>query len=377
MKELRGRAITRDIDWGIAIPQEGYKSKRIYVWYDAVQGYLSAAIEWAGLSGKQWQAWWDRDLSPDARHYYFIGKDNIPFHTQIWPGMIMAYNDKKGVADAPASDLSESASGLAKARLHLPYDVPANEYLNFGGAQFSTSRGNVIGWNTVLAEFQADAWRYTLTAIAPESADTEFTWPDFVELVNNELVANWGNLVNRALGFAYRRFDGAVPQPGAFDGTDEGLLQEIRGGFESVAALYEAVKPKAALQGVRRLSQRVNQYLNEKEPWQTVKTDPQAAATSMYVALQAIDWLKLMWAPILPHSSEQLHRYLGYTEPLFGQLNTASIQDARGAHRVLRYDHSAASGLWQVQPLPAGQALQKPAPLFTKLDPEAILGEPG
>ena len=376
LKELRGRAITRDIDWGIAIPQEGYESKRIYVWYDAVQGYLSAAIEWAELSGKQWQAWWDRDLSPDARHYYFIGKDNIPFHTQIWPGMIMAYNDKTGVADAPDSDLSESASGLAKARLHLPYDVPANEYLNFGGAQFSTSRGNVIGWNTVLAEFQADAWRYTLTAMAPESADTEFTWPDFVELVNNELVANWGNLVNRALGFAYRRFDGAVPQPGAFDGTDEGLLQEIRGGFESVAALYEAVKLKAALQAVRRLSQRVNQYLNEKEPWQTVKTDPQAAATSMYVALQAIDWLKLMWAPILPHSSEQLHRYLGYTEPLFGQLNTASIQDARGAHRVLRYDHSAASGLWQAQPLPAGQALQKPAPLFTKLDPEAILGEP-
>ena len=377
LKELRGRAITRDIDWGIAIPQEGYESKRIYVWYDAVQGYLSAAIEWAELSGKQWQAWWDRDLSPDARHYYFIGKDNIPFHTQIWPGMIMAYNDKTGVAGAPDSDLSESASGLAKARLHLPYDVPANEYLNFGGAQFSTSRGNVIGWNTVLAEFQADAWRYTLTAMAPESADTEFTWPDFVELVNNELVANWGNLVNRALGFAYRRFDGAVPQPGAFDGTDEGLLQEIRGGFESVAALYEAVKLKAALQAVRRLSQRVNQYLNEKEPWQTVKTDPQAAATSMYVALQAIDWLKLMWAPILPHSSEQLHRYLGYTEPLFGQLNTASIQDARGAHRVLRYDHSAASGLWQAQPLPAGQALQKPAPLFTKLDPEAILGEPG
>ena len=377
LKELRGRAITRDIDWGIAIPQEGYESKRIYVWYDAVQGYLSAAIEWAELSGKQWQAWWDRDLSPDARHYYFIGKDNIPFHTQIWPGMIMAYNDKTCVADALASDLSESASGLAMARLHLPYDVPANEYLNFGGAQFSTSRGNVIGWNTVLAEFQADAWRYTLTAMAPESADTEFTWPDFVELVNNELVANWGNLVNRALGFAYRRFDGAVPQPGAFDGTDEGLLQEIRGGFESVAALYEAVKLKAALQAVRRLSQRVNQYLNEKEPWQTVKTDPQAAATSMYVSLQAIDWLKLIWAPILPHSSEQLHRYLGYTEPLFGQLNTASIQDARGTHRVLRYDHSAASGLWQAQPLPAGQALQKPAPLFTKLDPEAILGEPG
>ena len=147
--------------WGIAIPIEGYESKCIYVWYDAVQGYLSAAIEWAALSGGTWQDWWDRDLSPDARHYYFIGKDNIPFHTQIWPGMIMAYNDTQTEADI--SGLSETAEPLKKARLHLPYDVPANEYLNFGGAQFSTSRGNVIGFNTVLEEFQPDAWRYTLT----------------------------------------------------------------------------------------------------------------------------------------------------------------------------------------------------------------------
>ena len=152
LKELRGRAITRDIDWGIAIPIEGYESKCIYVWYDAVQGYLSAAIEWAALSGGKWQDWWDRDLSPDARHYYFIGKDNIPFHTQIWPGMIMAYNDKVK-ADFEAANiagLSETAEPLTTARLNLPYDVPANEYLNFGGAQFSTSRGNVIGFNTVL-----------------------------------------------------------------------------------------------------------------------------------------------------------------------------------------------------------------------------------
>ena len=321
LKELRGRAITRDIDWGVAIPVEGYENKRIYVWYDAVQGYLSAAIEWAELSGGQWQDWWDRDRSPDARHYYFIGKDNIPFHTQIWPGMIMAYNDETGTGSGSAdiSDLSEKAEQLKTARLHLPYDVPANEYLNLGGSQFSTSRGNVIGFNTVLEQFQPDAWRYTLTAMAPESADTEFTWPEFVELVNNELVANWGNLVNRAVGFAYRRFDGAVPHPGPLDETDETLLAEIRGGFESVAAQYEAVRLKAALHEARRLSQRVNQYLNEKEPWQTVKTDPQTAATSVYVALQAIDWLKLLWAPILPHSSEKLHQYLGYTEPLFGQ----------------------------------------------------------
>ncbi len=377
LKELRGRAITRDIDWGVDIPVEGYESKCIYVWYDAVQGYLSAAIEWAELSGGQWQDWWDRERAPDARHYYFIGKDNIPFHTQIWPGMIMAYNDEPGTGSEEADifELSETAAPLKTARLHLPYDVPANEYLNLGGSQFSTSRGNVIGFNTVLEQFQPDAWRYTLTAMAPESADTEFTWPEFVELVNNELVANWGNLVNRAVGFAFRRFDGAVPQPGPFDETDEALLEEIRGGFESVAAQYEAVRLKAALHEARRLSQRVNQYLNEKEPWQTVKTDPQAAATSVYAALQAIDWLKLLWAPILPHSSERLHQYLGYTEPLFGKLDSASVEDARGSHVVLRYDHTGASGVWQARDLAAGQLLRKPAPLFVKLDPEVVLGE--
>ncbi len=377
LKELRGRAITRDIDWGIAIPIEGYESKCIYVWYDAVQGYLSAAIEWAALSGGKWQDWWDRDLSPDARHYYFIGKDNIPFHTQIWPGMIMAYNDevKADFESANIAGLSETAEPLTTARLNLPYDVPANEYLNFGGAQFSTSRGNVIGFNTVLEEFQADAWRYTLTAMAPETADTEFTWPDFVELVNNELVANWGNLVNRVLGFAFRRFDGAVPQPGELDATDEALLDEIRGGFDSVGALYEAVRLKAALQETRRLSQRVNQYLNEKEPWRTFKTDPQATATTVYVTLQAIDWLKLLWAPILPHSSEQLHQYLGYSDPLFGRLDTTDIEDDRGSHVVLRYDHGGACGVWQTQTLAAGQNLRKPGPLFDKLDPEVVLGE--
>ena len=377
LKELRGRAITRDIDWGIAIPVEGYESKCIYVWYDAVQGYLSAAIEWAALSGGQWRDWWDRDLSPDARHYYFIGKDNIPFHTQIWPGMIMAYNDGAGADNESAdiSGLSETAEPMKKARLHLPYDVPANEYLNFGGAQFSTSRGNVIGFNTVLEEFQADAWRYTLTAMAPESADTEFTWPDFIELVNNELVANWGNLVNRAVGFAFRRFDGAVPHPGEMDAADGALLEEIRGGFGSVGALYEAVRLKAALQEARRLSQRVNQYLNEKEPWRTIQTDPQTAATTVYVTLQAIDWLKLLWAPILPHSSERLHQYLGYTEPLFGRLDTTAVEDDRGSHLVLRYEHGRASGVWKAQTLAAGQLLRKPVPLFTKLDPAVVLGE--
>jgi len=233
----------------------------------------------------------------------------------------------------------------------------------------------VIGWNTVLREFQADAWRYVLTAVAPENADTDFTWADFVERVNSELVANWGNLANRMLGFAYKRFDGVVPAPGELDQADRDLLDEIRAGFDSVGALYGAVKLKAALQEVRRLSQRVNQYLNDKAPWQSIKTDPAAAATSVYVSLQAIDWLKVMWAPILPHSSEALHSYLGYSEPIFGRQYTEEVTDARGTHRVLRYDHSAASVHWEAGTLPPGQTLKEPQPLFIKLDPAQVLDE--
>jgi methionyl-tRNA synthetase len=355
LHELRGRAITRDLDWGIPIPIGSYPDKRIYVWYDAVIGYYSAAIEWAKLSGDRqaWRHWWDADANPQARVYNFIGKDNIPFHTIIWPGMLIGYNQ-------------------GDTHLNLPYDVPANEYLNLHGGKFSTSRGNVIGWNTVLTEFQADAWRYVLTAMAPETADVEFTWQDFMDRINNELVANWGNLVNRMLGFAYKRFEGRVPQPGELDEADRAFLDEIRAGFDSVGSLYQAVKLKAALLEVRRLSQRVNQYLNDRAPWKMIATDRERAATTVYVALQAIDWLKLMWGPILPHSSEQLHRYLGYSQPLFGRQYTEDVADARGVHRVLRYDHAPATGRWAAAALPVGQALAEPAALFVKLDDELM-----
>ena len=353
LQELRGRPITRDISWGVDIPVEGYEDKRIYVWYDAVIGYLSAATEWAALSGdpEAWRAWWDADVNPEARIYNFIGKDNIPFHTIIWPGMLQAYNE-------------------GDANLNLPYDVPSNEYLTLGDEQFSTSRGRVIGFNSVLADYQADAWRYVLTALAPENSDVDFNWQDFRDRVNNELVANWGNLANRVLGFAYKRFDGKVPEPGALDEIDEQLLADVRGGFESVGDLYARVKLKNALIEVRRLSQRVNQYLNEKAPWKMIKEEPAAAATSVYVALQAIDWLKLLWAPILPHSSEQLHNILGYDQPLFGRQYSETIEDARGSHMVLRYDHEQASGRWQITDLSAGQSLNKPSPLFVKLEEE-------
>jgi len=361
LHELRGRAITRDIEWGIEIPLEGYEDKRIYVWYDAVIGYLSAAKEWAKLTAAEggdpeaWREWWDANVNPDAPGYYFIGKDNIPFHAIIWPGMLIGYNDGEG------GD-----------KLNLPYDVPANEYLNLGGEQFSTSRGRVIGINTVLAEFQADAWRYTLTALAPETSDVEFTWQDFIDRVNNELVANWGNLVNRVLGFAYKRFDGAIPAPGELNEVDQALLDDVRAGFESVGARYDAVKLKAALIETRRLSQRVNQYLNERAPWTLIKTDPDEAATVVYTAMQAIDWLKLLWGPILPHASQQVHEMLGYSQPLFGRQYTQQVEDDRGTHLVLRYDHSGATGGWAPGVLPPGQAMRKPAALFEKLDADKM-----
>ncbi|HMN28565.1 MAG TPA: methionine--tRNA ligase [Caldilineaceae bacterium] len=358
-RELHGRAITRDIDWGVTIPVAGVpESKRIYVWYDAVIGYLSATVEWATLAGEPegWRRFWDASVNPGALLYNFIGKDNIPFHTIIWPGMLLAYNDGP------------------EPHLNLPSDVPANEYLNLGGGKFSTSRGNVIGWNTVLGQFQPDAWRYVLTVLAPETADVEFTWHDFMDRVNNELLANWGNLVNRILGFAYKRYAGQAPQPGPLDESDAALLAEIKAGFENVGALYAAVKLKAACIEVRRLSQRVNQYLNEKEPWKRINSDPTAAATSVYVALQAIDWLSLLWAPILPHSSEAVHTFLGYDRPIFGRQYTETIQDGRGEHLVLRYDHSPASVFWVADPLLPGQRLREPKALFTKLEPANMHG---
>ncbi len=360
LEELRGRPITRDIDWGVTIPLEGYDDKRIYVWYDAVIGYLSAAVEWAAISGdaEAWREWWDANVNPEALIYNFIGKDNIPFHTIIWPGMLMGYN---------AKELGDDGE-----QLNLPYDVPANEYLNLGGGKFSTSRGNVIGWNSIMTEFQPDAVRYVLTAQAPETSDVEFTWQDFMDRINNELVANWGNLVNRMLGFAYKRFDGVIPTPGPLDEADQALLDEIKGGFATVGELYNGVKLKAALTETRRLSQRVNQYLNDKAPWTSIKTDPQAAATAVYVSLQAIDWLKVLWSPILPHSSEQLHTMLGYDQPLFGRQYTQAIADARGSHVALRYEHDGASGRWVATDLQAGQAMQQPSALFIKLDDEAM-----
>ncbi|MCX6029602.1 MAG: methionine--tRNA ligase, partial [Chloroflexi bacterium] len=348
-RDLRGRPITRDIAWGVTIPVPGFEKKRIYVWYDAVIGYLSASKEWAKLIGRgeAWRAWWQ---DPDARTYHFIGKDNIEFHTIIWPGLLIAYDRS----------------------LNLPYDVPANEYLNVEGRKLSKSRRWVITMGDALDRYDPDPWRYALAASLPEGQDVNFTWEEFVRRNNEELVATWGNLANRVLGFAYKRFDGRVPQPGEFDAADRALLDQIEPTFQRVTALLDAVKLKQALEAAMGLAHEANRYLNLKEPWHQIKTDPAAAATSVFVALRVIDTLKTLFAPYLPFTCQRLHGYLGYDGELFGRSYLEEAAETERQHLVLRYDDSGATGRWTVSDLQPGQPLRSPAALFLKLEPSVV-----
>ncbi len=351
-RELRGRPITRDINWGIPIPVPGYEGKRIYVWYDAVIGYLAASKEWAQVIGAPdaWRAWWQ---DPAARTYYFIGKDNIEFHTIIWPGLLIGYDRS----------------------LNLPYDVPANEYLNVEGRKLSKSRRWMIEMAPALERYDPDPWRYALAAGAPETQDINFTWEEFVRRNNDELVATWGNLANRVLGFAFKRFDGKVPLPGTLDAADQALLDQVAPAFQRVTALLEAVKLKQALQEAMALAHEANRYLNLKEPWQQIKTDPAAAATTIYVALKVIDTLKILLAPFLPFTCQRLHSYLGYNGELFGRSYLKELAEAERTHIAMRYDPSAATGTWAVSDLAPDQALREPKALFTKLEPNAADAE--
>ncbi len=351
-RELRGRPITRDIQWGVTIPVPGFEDKRIYVWYDAVIGYLSATKEWAALNGDPdaWRSWW---TDPTCRAYYFIGKDNIEFHAIIWPGMLIGYGQG----------------------LNLPYDVPSNEYLNVEGRKLSKSRRWMIGMSDVLDRYDPDPWRYAIAANFPETQDVNFTWEDFLRRNNDELVATWGNLANRVLGFAFRRFEAAVPQPGPFDEADQALLGQIAPTFERVTALLEAVKLKQALEATMSLAHEANRYLNLKEPWKQIKTDPTAAATSVFVALRVIDTLKTMFAPFLPFTCQRLHHYLGYEGELFGRSYTEVLRETTRTHLALRYDPTGATGRWQISELAPGQKLREPAPLFRKLDESIVDAE--
>lgn len=354
---LHGRAITRDLDWGVPVPVDGWEGKRLYVWFEAVIGYLSASIEWAA-AGDRPDAWKDFWYDPAARSYYFIGKDNIPFHAIIWPGQLIGTG--RLFEDDPAKTFS------------LPYDVPANEFMNLEGQKISGSRNWAVWGHDFLSRYDPDALRYYLTVNMPEAKDTDWDWADFLARNNNELVATWGNLANRVLTFAYRNFDAAVPQPGELRAADRELLAAVEAGFDSVGAELEAVNLRAALAAAMALAGEANRYLDQMAPWFEIKNDRAAAATTVYTALRAIDSLKILLAPFLPFSADRLHGTLGYSGQLFG---TQQAEDRRGetlGHRALTYDGSSAVGRWEPSVLPPGQPLRPPEPLFKKLDESIV-----
>jgi len=357
---LIGRAVTRDMDWGIPVPvDEGYDEKVLYVWFEAVIGYLSATIEWAHNQDDNdaWRDWWQ---NPDARTLYFIGKDNIPFHTVIWPAQLLG---ARGLySDNP------------QATLNLPYDVPANEFMNMEGRKISGSRNWGVWMLDALDRYDPDPLRYYLTTNMPEARDSDWTWSGFIERNNNELVANWGNLVNRVLNMIRRYFGGIVPEPGELTDTDRALLAAVDEGFTTAAAYYEGCKFRAAVQEALRLSTLVNQYLEETSPWATAKNDPAATGRALYVALQAISGLKVLWAPVLPFSSQTLHELLGEAGTLFGAAAVREFHEATRSHLALTYDGAGAVGRWERDIVPAGRQLPPPQALFKKLE-EAVAQE--
>jgi methionyl-tRNA synthetase len=355
--ELRGRPITRDLDWGIPVPIEGWEGKCLYVWFEAVIGYLSASIEWARNNGQPeaWKKWW---YEPAARTYYFIGKDNIPFHTVFWPGQLLGAGKLYGGPDDEA--------------LNLPYDVPANEFMNMEGKRISGSRNWGVWGLDYLSRYDPDPLRYYLTMQMPESKDTDWSWGDYWRRNNDELVATWGNLVNRCMSLAVKHFNSEVPQPGPLDEIDTQLLSQIDRAFEPIGEQINLCKFKAALGDIMALARDVNKYVDDKAPWFSIKADRERTATTLYATLHAIDSLKTMFAPFLPFTCQRLHTMLGYNGDLFGTQIIAEYHESTRAHRGLTYDASSIDVRWQPSALPIGQKFGAVAPLFKKLDEKII-----
>ncbi|GIK66631.1 MAG: methionine--tRNA ligase [Chloroflexota bacterium] len=361
--EQRGRPMTRDVNWGIKVPIDdpAWSEKRLYVWFEALMGYFTASIEWAHNNGQPdaWKQWW---YNPQARVYNFLGKDNIIFHTIIWPAELLGISGIYNEGDPTP--------------INLPYDVPANQYLNLEERKLSKSRKWFITMPDLLDAYDPDAVRYYLTVVMPENRDSDWKWDDFVARNNNELLAKWGNLVNRVLKFAYKHWEGVVPTPGDLRDFDREILAKIEAGFESVGQRLEAVKLRDALSEAMRLASEVNAYL-DGAPWfgDAIKQDKQAAATTIYTALRCIDNLKILFAPFLPFTSEKVHSYLGYDAPLFGEQIITEYQETTQSHQALIYDGSRAVGRWEKSTLQPGQKLREPEALIKKLDVSVVEAE--
>ncbi len=386
MEDVRPRAMTRDIDWGIPVPGwEDQPNKRLYVWFDAVVGYLSASIEWAIRSGdpEAWRKWWN---DPQALSYYFMGKDNIVFHAQIWPAELLAYNGKGDKGGKPG-DFGE---------LNLPTEVVSSEFLTMEGKKFATSRGIVIHVRDMLSRYQPDALRYFISAAGPESHDADFTWEEFLRRTNNELVAGWGNLVNRTANMIHKRF-GQIPTPGELNPVDQLLLDQVDAGFTSVGNLIREHQQKAAINTVMALVGNVNRYIAETEPFKLKADDEQERlATILWVVAQCISDLNLMFAPFLPHSANAVNAVMGGEEEIAPMpriewveetIDTAEIGAQEGAainvapqdetqpvtkrYPVITGDYSNVPK-WKRKPVTPGTPIPKPVAVFSKLDPTIV-----
>src|SRR4051812_45162375 len=359
--ELKPRAITRDIDWGVPIPLEGWRDqpmKRLYVWFDAVIGYLSAAIEWAKRSGdpEAWRQWW---TDPEARSYYFMGKDNIVFHSVIWPGILLGQNGQGDHGGVPG------AFGV----LDLPSEIVSSEYLTMSGAKFSTSRNQVIYVGDFLREFGPDALRYFIAVAGPENTDSDFTWDEFVRRTNFELANEWGNLVNRSISLAWKN-NGGIPEPGPLAEVDEALLAAAAQAYETVGELLGRSRFKQAISEAMRLVQSANRYLSDTEPWK-LKDDPARRDTVLHTALQVVSDANTLLTPFLPHAAQKVFEALGGTGVWAAQPEIRTVSEEGGPdYPVLTGDYANEQAVWESRPIVPGTPLVKPTPLFTKLDEE-------
>ena len=323
---LHPRAVTRDLDWGIPVPVEGAEGKVLYVWFDAPIGYISNTKELCDAQPERfgnWETWWK---DPETRLVHFIGKDNIVFHCIVFPSMLKAHGD-----------------------YILPDNVPSNEFLNLEGNKISTSKNYAVWLNEYLDEMpgRQDELRYVLTANAPETKDNDFTWADYQARCNNELVAVYGNFVNRALQLTQKYYDGEVPVPGTLTDYDQQTLDEFRGVKEKLEALLEAFKFRDAQKEAMNLARIGNKYIADSEPWKVVKTDPERVKTIIYISLQLTANLAIAFEPFLPFSSERLRAMIDMPEFSWEDLGKTDL-------------------------LAPGKVLPKPELLFTKVEDEAI-----
>jgi methionyl-tRNA synthetase len=369
LTDIRPRAMSRDIDWGIPIPLDGWRdnpTKRLYVWFDAVIGYLSASIEWArrgGLEGGDpdaWRQWWN---DPAALSYYFMGKDNITFHSQIWPAELLAYagkGDKGGTLHAYGE-------------LNLPTEVVSSEFLTMEGKKFSSSKRVVIYVRDLLARYQPDAFRYFVAAAGPENQDSDFTWAEFVRRTNDELVAGWGNLVNRTATLINKNFE-AIPPVGELTAEDAALLAAVESGFGSVGDLIARHRQKAAIAEAMRLVGEVNKYVTDTEPWK-LKGEEQRErlGTVLHVVAQCVADLNLILSPFLPFSANVIDAVFGGSGGLQPMPQLIEVDDLDGGagYPILTGDYTGVPA-WERHAIVVGTPVAKPTPVFTKLDPSVV-----